>query len=103
MPIVFQYDGHELDIDDLPLDRYVEIEAATGLAWYDLASNPLKSASGGMALAKACADHLGVELPPITPRLFVDLFDMRAGENRPTEYSEGVPDPKAKGSEPATT
>lgn len=103
MPVIFQYDGHELDVDDLPLDKYIEIEAATSVPWYELASNPLRYASGGTALAKACAAHLGVELPAITPRLFIDLFDRRAEENRPTEYDEGMPDPKAKGSEPETT
>lgn len=103
MPIVFQYDGHELDIDDVPLSTYAEIERATGVEWYRLSANPLQFAAAGEALAKACAARLNVELPTLTPRILVDLFDMRVGENRPTEYDEGVPDPKAKGSGPATT
>ncbi len=104
MPIIFVHDGHELDIDDLPLDTYIELEASTSMQWHQLASNPLRTAKGGSALAQACAAHLGIELPPLTPRLLVDLFDMRPNEpNRPTQYQDGVPDPKAKGSDPETT
>lgn len=103
MPIIFNHDGHELDIDDVPLSAYADIEKATDVPWYRLASNPMQYAAAGEMLAKACAKQLGVDLPSLTPKLLVSLFDVRPGENRPTEYDEGMPDPKAKGSEPETT
>lgn len=103
MPIIFSHNDHELDIDDVPLSVYAEIEKAHGVPWYKLTANPMQFAAAGEALAKACATQVGVELPALTPKLLVKLFEVRTGENRPTEYDEGMPDPKAKGSEPETT
>lgn len=104
MAIVFKYDGHELDIDDVPLSVYVEIETATGTPWYRLVTNPMRFAAAGQELAKACAKQVGVDLPELTPRTFAEVFDVRQDqENRPTEYEEGIPDPKAEASEAETT
>lgn len=103
MPIMFKLDGQELDIDDVPLSVYAEIEKATDVPWYRLAANPMQHAAAGEQLAKACAKQLGVDLPAMTPKVLVQVFEIVTGDNRPTEYSEGMPDPKAEGSEPETT
>lgn len=103
MPIIFHHDDHELDVDDVPLSVYAEIEKSTGVAWYQLTANPMRHAAAGEELAKACAKQLGVELPALTPKLLVKVFEIRQGENRPTEFDEGMPDPKAPDSDQATT
>jgi hypothetical protein len=102
MSFHFRFEGHDVDIDDVPLARYAEIEKETGTRWFQLQRSPFQHAAAGEMLAKACADIAGVELPPLTPRLFVDVFELVEAENRPTEFEEGVPDPKAEGSDLAT-
>lgn len=103
MPILFVHDGKEFDIDDVPLADYAQIERDHGTPWWKLCANPMQYAGAGEALARICARLAGVDLPTLTPRLLVKLFEVRAGENRPTEYNDGMPDPKAQGSGPETT
>lgn len=97
MPWIFSYDGHDVDIEDLPLTVYAEIQKTTGVAWYEVGSQPMKDPGAAIMLADACADAAGVELPTLTPKLLVSLFAFRADENRPEQYVDGVPDPKAQG------
>lgn len=103
MSFHFRYEGCDVDIDDVPLARYAEIEKATGVEWYRLQRSPLAFAAAGEQLAKVCAEIGGVSLPPLTPRLLVEVFELVDEPNLPAEYSDGMPDPKAEGSEPATT
>ena len=99
----FRYEGHDVDIDDVPLSVYAEIEKVTTVRWFDLQRSPVRYADAGAMLAKACADIAGVELTTLTPRLFVDVFELVDAENRPTEYDDGMPDPKATASDQGTT
>lgn len=103
MSFHFKYEGADVDIDDVPLSVYAQIEKETDVSWFQLQRSPLRYADAGERLAKACARIAGVELPELTPRLLVEVFDLVEGENRPSEYQEGMPDPKAEGSEPVTT
>ncbi len=104
MPIVFTHDDQTIDLDDVPLHIYAEIEKTTEVPWWRLTAAPQLSADAGQLLAQKCAELVGVKLPnPLTPRVIVQLFQKVDEENRPTEYDDGIPDPKAKGSEPATT
>lgn len=103
MGFKFIHDGKSMDIDDVPLSVYATIEAETKVAWYDLCLSPARHAAAGEQLAKACAQRLGVELPELTPRLLVEVFKFDQEESRPTEWSDGMPDPKAQDSEPETT
>lgn len=104
MPIMFQHDGQRLDVDDVPLDTLITIQEKTGVEWYRLNARPLAHAAAGQMLARECAKILGVELPEtITPRVFVDLFEVVDEPNLPTEYQDGMPDPLEPGSEPETT
>lgn len=103
MPIVFKYDDQSVDIEEVPLAVYGEIEKQTKVPWYDLAASPMRHAVAGELLAKECAKIAGVDLPPLTPRLLVKVFDVVKESNVPTEFEDGMPDPKAKGSEPETT
>lgn len=104
MPIVFTFDGKELDLDDISMDDYAAIEKTTSVPWYRLTQSPMSHAAAGPMLARRCAEILGVTLPdPITPRLIVTLFDVREEPNLPSEFTDGVPDPKAQEPDPETT
>jgi len=96
MPIVFKFDGKSLDVDDVPMSDYADIEKTTSISWYRLTQSPMAHAAAGPMLARRCAEIVGVTLPdPITPKVLVSLFEVIAEENRPTEYTDGMPDPKA--------
>lgn len=103
MPVVFKREGKTVDIDDIPLAIYGEIQKETGIAWYELTTSPVRHAIAGEMLAKECAKVAGVELPPLTPRLLVEVFEVVNESNTPTEYEDGMPDPKAKGSDQETS
>lgn len=105
MAVLFTHDGKELDVDDVPMSVYAEIERDAGLPWHVVTRTPMALSQAGPMLAQACAKILDVELPDeITPRVLVTLFEVRDNEvNRPGEFSDGMPDPKAEGSDPATT
>jgi len=94
MPILFQHDGKEFDIDDLPMDVYAQLEKDHGIPWYQLGVQPMRYAAAGAALARECAKIVGVELPtPIKARDFVKLFQISDVPNMPTEWEDGMPSP----------
>lgn len=103
MPIIFKSGGKSLDIEDLPLDIYIDIESACSIRWYELISNPYRNPKAGKMLAEAAAKHLDVELPPLTPKTLTEVFVAEVAENRPQSFTDGQPDPKAQASDPATT
>jgi hypothetical protein len=103
MPVYFTHAGARLDVDDFPLDVYAKIHAETGLPWYQVAANPLRDAKAGEMLIRAACEIAGVPVPDkITPNVLVASFKFEDGENRATEYNDGIPDPKAE-DEPETT
>lgn len=94
MPIIFKYEGQELDVDDVPLETFATLEEKHGVAWYNLGSMPMRYAAAGEALARECAKIVGVTLPEkITPKLFVKLFEVTEVPNMPTEWEDGMPVP----------
>ncbi len=104
MPIIFEYDGKSIDVDDVPLEVYETIKKKTGDEWYTVAGRPMANAAGGKLLAEECAKLLGVELPsPMTPRILVDVFKVVEESNLPAEYTDGMPDPKAADTGQETT
>lgn len=98
MPYYFRSGGKQVSVDDMPLSVYADIEKSTGVAWYDLTTVPPRHAAAAEQLAKACAAHLGVECPDLTPKRLVDVFVIEEAEDLPTEWTDGMPDPKAEGS-----
>lgn len=104
MPVIFRLEGHEVDLDDVPLETYAEIEKTTSIPWYRLSTAPMAYAAAGALLAKKCAAIVGEKLPePLTPKVLVQLFEVTSEENLPSEYNDGIPDPKVVEDEPATT
>jgi hypothetical protein len=103
MPVYFIHAGARLDVDDIPLDVYAKIHAETGIDWYKVAANPLRDAKAGEMLIRAACGIAGVAVPEqVTPNVLVASFEYVDGENRATEYNDGIPDPKAE-DEPETT
>jgi len=104
MPVMFKYEGVEIDIDDISMETYAAIEKTTSVPWYRLTQTPMAHAAAGPMLARKCAELLGVTLPdPITPKILVTLFEVVDEPNRPSEFSDGMPDPKAPVTETETT
>lgn len=105
MAIYFVHETARVDIEDVPLDDYVLIERETGTPWFEVAGNPMRHAKAGKMLAESCARIAGVALPdPFKLRDLVKVFSVEPDvESRPTEYDEGIPDPKAQDSGQATT
>lgn len=104
MPFFYVNGDTKFDLEDLPVDRWIAIEQATGLKWHQvLAGTPMDTMAIAKAVIGECAAETGTTPPAINPRTVFDLLKFEPGENRPDQYDEGVPDPKATGSEPATT
>jgi len=103
MPFYFIHDDKSLDVEDVPLDVYVDIEAKTGVAWYQLTVSPPRHAAAAALLAEACAKQLGVSAPKLTPKTLTSVFELLDETSRPTEFSDGMPDPKAPDTGQETT
>lgn len=107
MPFYFTHpDKPPLDLDDLPLDVWIAIQQATGKRWPELVGPGMigDAAVAKAAIAEVCK-HLGVGVPDgLTLKSAVALFRYdEATESTPTQYEDGVPDPKATASGSATT
>lgn len=104
MPFYYVNGSTEFDIEELPLDRWIEIQKVTGRQWHECLSRELLGdAAVARAVLDACAAETGTVLPsPLTLRRMVELVVWRDGENTPVQYNEGVPDPKVPGTGPAT-
>jgi len=89
----------------LPLDRWINIQEQTGFTWSDILSGGtiVGDAKVVQAVVKEVSAHLGVEPPTMTLRGAVDVITFEAAESLPTEYTDGMPDPKAPDTEAATT
>ncbi len=104
MPFYFTGGTQRLDLEDLPLDRWVTIQAATGLKWHEvLSENVIGDAKVASAVIAECAAHLGITVPPPTLKSAVKMIAFESEANVPEQFNDGVPDPKAPASEPVTT
>lgn len=106
MPFYYQHpDKPRLDLDDLPLDSWIAIQDATGKTWPQMiGANTIGDAKVARAIVDACCKHLGVEPPAnlsLRAMLEVLTYD-RDTETVPTQFEDGLPDPKATGSDQAT-
>jgi hypothetical protein len=103
MPAYFVHGGARLDVDDIPLEVYVKIHAETGLEWWEVAPAPMRSTKAASILFREACVIAGVAPPAeLTPKTLFAGFVIEAGENRATEFDDGIPAPKAE-VEPATT
>lgn len=103
MPWIFEYDGKSIDIEDLPLSVYADIQKETGTFWAEVGASPFRNPQAALMLIDACSAELGVEVPTVTPKTLVTLFRLDETPNRPEQYQDKLPDPKAADSDQATT
>lgn len=86
----------KLDIEDLPMSAYVEVEAETGQKWYEVSGNPYTHAAGAVALMRRVLPLHGVEFPdPFPAKDFVKWFEWEDADSLPTG---GTTDPVVEGS-----
>jgi hypothetical protein len=102
MPWFFQHDTHRIDLEELPLERWATIEAGTGMRWHEVLGGHIGDATVAMVVAKEAAAHLGIDPPKLTIKTLVTTFVWEPGESSPTEFTDGMPDPKATDTEAVT-
>ena len=104
MPFYFKHGDHKVNLEDLPLDRWITIEQECGQPWPEiLTGKVIGDAKVAKAVIGQVCSHLEIEVPKLTLRAVVDMITYEREETLPTEFSDGIPDPKATDSEPATT
>ncbi len=103
MPFYFRHSGKQLDLEDLPLARWVTIQEQTGKQWHEvLGANVLGDVKVASSVVEQCAAELGVEMPKLSLRQMLEVIVFQPSDNLPAEYQDGIPDPKAAATEPAT-
>lgn len=91
------------DVEELPLDRWIEIQRVTGKQWHEcLSQQLLGDVLVAKAVLEACAAETGSVLPALTVKSVLKLFKFSDDESVPSQFSEGIPDPKVEGSDPVT-
>lgn len=104
MPFYFQQGSQRVALDDMPLDRWITIQEATGKQWHEILT---RDVIGDVKVAKAviaeAAAYLGVEPPELTLKTMLECIVFDAAETIPEQFTDGIPDPKATGSAPETT
>ncbi len=78
---------------------------ATGKTWARImTASPIGDAVAAKAIIAECCKHLGVEAPTgVTLRGMIDLLSFDPVETIPTQFTDGLPDPKVTDSDQATT
>ncbi len=104
MPFYFQHADKRVALDDLPLDRWVTIQEATGKQWHEILT---RDVIGDVKVARAviaeAAAFLGVDTPELTLKTMLEVITFESAEIIPEQFNDGIPDPKAGDSEPGTT
>ena len=105
MPFYYNHpDKDRLDLEDLPLDSWIAIQVATGMTWPQIiGANTIGDATVAKAIIVEACKVLGVEPPALTLRTMLTLISYEQVETVPTQFDEGLPDPKATGSDQETT
>jgi hypothetical protein len=104
MPFYFNHADKKLNLEELPLDRWIAIEAESGQPWPEvLTGKCIGDAKVAKAVIGQACGHLGIEVPALTLKSVVELITFDREETLPTEFVDGMPDPKATDSAPVTT
>lgn len=104
MPFYFKTDTHSVNLEDLPLDRWIKIEAECGAPWPEiLTGKVIGDAKVAKAVIGQACEHLSIPVPELTLRSIVELIKFEREESTPEQFNDGIPDPKAQGSAPETT
>lgn len=105
MPFFYSHPGQPaLDLEDMPLDSWITIQTDTGKTWPQLlGANTIGDAVVAKAIIAEACKVLGVDPPPLTLRQMLDRITFRDVETVPTQFDEGLPDPKATATDQAMT
>lgn len=104
MPFYFQHAGKRVALDDLPLDRWVTIQEATGKQWHEiLTRDVIGDVKVAQAVVAEAVAFLEVEAPALTLKSMLEAITFESAEIIPEQFTDGIPDPKAVASEPVTT
>ncbi len=104
MPFMFKHADKQLDLEDLPLERWITIQQSTGKQWHEvLGATVLGDVQVASAVITECAAHLGIQMPALSLREMLNVIVFITSDNLPGEFTDGIPDPKASAIEPATT
>lgn len=105
MPFIVKLEDHRFDVEDLPLERWVTIQKATGKTWVEVLSsgNLLGDADVAIHVVRQVAEHLGVTPPVLSVKSLLDTVTFEKADNLPDQFVEGIPDPKASATAAATT
>lgn len=109
MTIYYRSGDTRFDLEKLSINDLITIQDATGKMWHQAFSRG--TLVGDLKVAKAvieqCAKRTNTPTPDFDVININDLlggvFEVDDGDNRPSEFTDGMPDPKAPGSEPETT
>ena len=104
MPFYFTHADKKINLEDLPLERWITIETECGTQWPEILTGKCVGDAkiARSVIGQACA-HLGVEVPTLTLKSVLELITFDREETLPTEYADGLPDPKASDIEAVTT
>jgi len=80
--------------EDLLISEWAEISNKADVAWGTLFTTPLYHAEGVQAIYDACCAKAGVDSHPLTVKEATSVFEL-VPEDLPTQYQDGIPDPKA--------
>lgn len=105
MPFYFKHAEHKIDLEDLPLDRWITVQEETGHMWHEVLSQTvLGDAKVAKSVAVQCCAQLGIEYPnPTLKTLVGGMLSFEAEANVPEQFNDGIPDPKVPATDPATT
>lgn len=90
--------GGQVRLGDLPLEAIVGLEKETDMAYWDLVSTPMRTATGGSAVYAAACRHAGVEPKALTARDFIEgeLF-VKVDDDQPLSHDPNTGLPNTEG------
>jgi hypothetical protein len=83
--------GKSINVEDVPLSVFADIEKETGISWTDIWGAPAANATSAVMFLEAVAQILGVECPELTPKTIMQIFHVEDGDHIPEAYDGGLP------------
>ena len=81
---------HRIDFDDMTVHDWAVFSKRFGIGWLEF--NPLRHAEHAEALIALCVDRFQIDPSELgTAKAFLENVTYIAADDRPTEYTNGVP------------
>lgn len=94
MPYACKIGERELRLEDLEVEVLDDIAKQFGIEWIYLVYAPAANAAAGIALARKCAELMGVDPPEkFTARVLLDLYVTVDDDLPETVDGDGLPTP----------